>query len=217
MIGALALLVLSLVQATALLSTCGLRLESTGYLSLDFCPDSGPTGPSPTLAAELQRRATLEARLHDLERRLAGLPACTRVQEPPSPNVLDAERWEEQDIALLEGCWALASDHQFRHVRTGVVRRVNSLTMCFDAEGRGEQEFSLSDGEECASDVSASFGEDGNLRINDHANIQCSNNFFIFRRDVTCTLEPNGEADCESHQPETGNRSNMRIMRRESS
>ena len=213
-IGALALLLVSLVQATALLPSCGLRIENSSFLN--FCPDPGPAGPSPELAAEHQRRATLEDRLRDLERSLAGLPAC-RPAPPPDPSRLDAERWEEQDIALLEGCWSLASDYRVRNRTTGAVLEVDSWTMCFDAEGRGEQEFALSDESECAGDVSASFGNDGKLRVNDDADVQCSGNSYIFRRELTCTLEPDGEAACDSHQPETGGTSNVRIMRRESS
>ena len=220
-VGALALLLLSLMQAAALLPSCGLQLETSGYLRFNFCPDPGPAGPSPELAATLQRRATLEDRLHDLERRLAGLPACTPVREPPppppDPNRLDAERWEGQDIALLEGCWSLASDYSLRNRTTGEVTTVEAWRMCFDAEGRGDQRLARTDGDECTGDVSASFAEDGTLEIRDDANVRCSGGSYIYRREISCTLEPSGEADCETRQPETGRSSNVRIVRREPS
>ena len=219
-LGALILLLVSLVQATALLPSCGLRLENASFL--DFCPDPGPTGPSPELAAEHQRRATLEARLRDLERRLAGLPACRPAPPPPpppppDPNRLDAERWAEQDIALLEGCWSLASDHSVRNHQTGETTTVDSLQMCFDAEGNGEQQYVLSDGTECTNNVTAAFTDGGRLRISDLTNVACTDRSYIYQTIHTCTLEPNGEADCAGIQPEINQRSRVRIKRRESS
>ena len=151
--GALILLVLSVVQAAALLPSCGLRLGSFGHV--DFCRDPAPAGPSPELAAELERRAALEDRLRDLERSLAGLGACPPPALPapepePEPDQLDAERWHNRDISLLEGCWSLASDYELTHARTGEVTTVESWRMCFDAEGRGDQQLARSDGRQRA-------------------------------------------------------------------
>lgn len=225
-LGASVLFGLALAQAATLLPSCGLRLGPFGDLVFCRAPAAGEA--SPELAAELERRAALEDRLRGLERRLAGLAACpppepvagpeppAQAQAEPEPEGLDEKRWREKDISLLEGCWALASNYRLRDRRTGSVTGVATWEMCFDAEGNGDQRLVQTDGRECTGDVSASFGEDGQLGINDPANVRCTGGFHIYRRMMTCTLEPNGEAACESRQPEIGGRSNVRIMRRDS-
>ena len=218
-IGAVALLVLSLVQAAALLPSCGLRLGTLG--SIDFCGDPAPAGPSPELAAALERRDALEDRIRGLERDLAGLDACPPPIPPapepePDPDQLDADRWNDRDISLLEGCWSLASDYELQDSRTGEVVTVESWKMCFDAEGRGDQQLAQTDGTMCEGEVTASFADDGQLRIGDQADVQCTEGYYIFRRVMTCTLEPNGEAACRSRQPDRGEGStSVRIVRRE--
>ena len=218
-LGAAALLILSLVQGATLLSSCGLRLGTSDYLN--FCRDPAAAGPSPESAAELERRAALEDRLRDLEGDLAGLGACPPAASPapepePEPEQLDTERWHEQDISLLEGCWSLASDYRLRDSDTGSVVEVESWRMCFDAEGRGDQQLDQSDGATCEGEVTASFDDDGHLRVSDQANVQCTLGYYIYRRVMNCALEPNGEASCQSRQPDRGQgASNVRIVRRE--
>ena len=213
--GALILLFLSLIEAAALLPSCGLRLGSSEYL--DFCHTAPSQGPSPELAAELERRAALEERLRGLERDLAGLPAC-RPEPAPKSDRLDANRWQERDLALLEGCWSLASDYRLRDSRSGEVTGVDSWTMCFYEDGRGEQRLVQNDGAACDGEVSASFDDDGQLRISDDGDVQCTGGVVIYRRVMTCDLERNGEAACRSRQPNRGDGfSNVRIVRRESS
>ena len=223
-LGAAILLVLALVLAILLLPTCGVRFGGFGEVS--FCRFPAASGLSSALAAEAERQAVLEDRLRGLERRLAAFPACPMplpaqaepetAQPEPEPEGLDPERWRERDTALLEGCWSLGSDYTLRNRSTGVVTRVDSWEMCFDAEGSGEQQFALSDGRECEADVTAEFLEDGRLRISDRENVQCTRGTYIFRRIIDCELEQNGEAACEARQPETSSRSNVRISRRAS-
>ena len=219
-VGAAALLGLALAQASTLLPSCGLHLGPLG--DVVFCRSRAAGDASPELAAELERRTTLEGRLRGLERRLAAIPGCPPaklVAEPapePEPEGLDARRWREKDLSLLEGCWSLASDYRLKNRVTGVITRVESWKMCFDDEGHGEQRLVRTDGKECTADASASFGEDGQLQIDDRTDIQCTGGVRIYRRVMKCTLEPNGEAACVTRQPATGSRSNVRIMRRES-
>lgn len=219
-VGAAVLLGLALAQASTLLPSCGLRLGALG--DLVFCRSPAAGDASPELAAELERRAALENRLRGLKRRLAGLPACPPPQpvaepEPePEPEGLDEKQWRERDLAVLEGCWSLASDYTLRNRITGVITRVESWKMCFDDAGRGEQRLVRTDGRECTADAFASFGEDGQLQIDDRTDVQCTGGVRIYRRIMSCTLEPNGQAACVTRQPETGSSSNVRIMRRES-
>lgn len=229
LLGVAMVLGLAMAMAVLVLPSCGLRLGSYG--DLDFCLAT-IIGPAPVLAAEQERRAVLEDRVGRLERQLAGLPACPPPEPPPPPPPepppppppepeeepdlgLDADRWDEQDEALLEGCWALASDYQVQDRETGAISTVASWEMCFDAEGRGDQRMVMTDGRVCASDVDASFTEDGSLQVHDQSNVECDNNSYIYRRIMTCTLEPNGEAACDPYQPEVDSRSSeVRITRR---
>ena len=216
-LGAAILLVLALVLAILLLPSCGVRFG--GFGEVNFCRLPAASGMSSALAAEAERQAALEDRLRGLERRLAALPACPMpppAQPEPEPEGLDPERWRERDTTLLEGCWSLGSDYNIRNRQTRVVTQVDSWEMCFDAEGRGEQQFVLSDGRECEADVTAEFLEDGRLQISDRENVRCTGGSYIYRRVIDCELDPNGEAACESRQPETNSRSNVRISRRAS-
>ena len=225
--GVVVLIVLALALAYIALPVCGLRLGSFG--TLQFCPLPASGGRSPALAEEAERQAVLKDRLRGLERRLAALPACPLptparaepetvqpeiAQPEPEPEGLDPERWRERDTALLEGCWSLSSDYSVRNDRTGVVTQVDSWEMCFDAEGRGEQKFRLSDGRECEANVTAEFLDDGRLRINDEDNVQCTRGSYIYRRVIDCELEPNREAACETRQPGRRGTSNVRISGR---
>ena len=92
-----------------------------------------------------------------------------------------------------------------------------SWEMCFDSLGRGDQEIVMSDGATCSEPVTAIFLEDGRLQIDDQGNVHCSDGSYIFQRNITCNLEPGGEAACQSRQPERGDIiSNVRIVRRTS-
>ena len=86
--------------------------------------------------------------------------------------------------------------------------------MCFDSQGNGDQKIVMSDGAECTADTLASFVEDGRLQISDLDDVQCTGNFYIYRRIMRCELEPDGEAACISEQPEIGSRSELRITNR---
>ena len=143
-------------------------------------------------------------------------PELSAQLEPPEPDPdsLDAEKWEEKDISVLEGCWDLSSDYRLRDRNTGERVSVESWEMCFDSTGNGGQQIVMSDGAECTADTLASFLEDGRLQISDLDNVQCTGGFYIYRRIMRCELESNGEAACISQQPETGSRSELRITSR---
>ncbi len=223
--GAVVLLLVAFALAVALLPSCGLRLGTFG--ELNFCRAASAAGPSAGLAAERGRRAALEDRVRRLERQLAGLPHCPLPEPPPppppppppepepDPEKLDAERWEEQDTALLEGCWSLDSDYRLSDRETGTVTQVDEWEMCFDAEGQGSQRLVKTDGAECTAEVTAAFVEDGRLQVSDRSDVDCDDGSYIYQRIITCELEPNGEADCRARQPEIGlSTSSVRITRR---
>ena len=204
---------LVLALAVLILPGCGLRLGPLG--DLDFCAPARTLSAS--LGKELERLAVLEARLRGLERRLAELPAC-RLPPPsellPDPDVLDAEKWDNRDVSVLEGCWALASDYELQDVDTGEVSSVETWTMCFDVQGNGDQHLVMTDGLQCTAESHASFVDDGRLRISDLDDVDCSGEFVIFRRVMECELEPEGEAACISRQTGRVGYSELRITNR---
>lgn len=204
-LGGALLVLIVLFAASAILPSCGLRIP--GPWSLEFCP--GPARSAPALEVAQARRAALEDRVRGLERRLAGLPACRSAE---AGRGLDRERWEEQDVGLLEGCWSLASDYSIRNVDTGEISEVEAWEMCFDASGEGSQTLRMTDGSTCTGEVAAGFEPDGRLRINDIGNPDCGDTY-IYERRILCELAPGGAADCISRQPETDSRSRVRIAR----
>ena len=206
-----------------LVAPCALR--GPGFLAIDACPSSLAS----EIRVETDQRAALEDRVAMLERDLArtgrACPQPVALQPPPElnaqleppepdPDALDAEKWEEKDISVLEGCWDLSSDYRLENHDTGEITSVESWEMCFDSHGNGDQQIVMSDGDECAADTLASFVEDGRLQISDLDDVQCTGNFYIYRRIMHCELEPNGEAACISQQPEIGSRSQLRITNR---
>ena len=202
--------------ALLVIPACGLNLGPFGRL--DHCPPASER--SAELITQIERQALLTDRLNGLQRQLAMLPDCPPPPPPPEPSPdpdrLDAEKWQESDITLLDGCWSLASDYSLEHVDTGAITDVASWEMCFDSLGQGNQDLVFSDGATCSEPVTASFLEDGRLRIDDDGDVFCSDGTYIFRRIMTCHLEPGGEAACQSRQPEGGGRSDVRIVRRTS-
>ncbi len=217
-----------------LVAPCALRLPGTSVL--DLCPRS----LAPAVRAEEDRRSALEDRVAMLERELALGGGCVALPPPPQqtaglepppllppsqqaasleppadPDTLDAEKWEEEDIAVLEGCWGLASDYEVRDVTTGEISVVETWEMCFDANGRGEQVLVMSDGSECREDTRAAFLDDGRLRISDRDDVHCNDDSYIYRRVMDCERLPDGEAACHSRQPgRGGGQSYVRITNR---
>ena len=206
-----------------LVAPCALR--GPGFLAIDACPSSLAS----EIRAETDRQAALDDRVAMLERDLArtgrACPQPVPLQPPPElnaqleppepdPDALDAEKWEDKDISVLEGCWGLSSDYQLEDRTTGEIVSVQSWEMCFDSQGNGDQQIVMSDGADCTADTLASFVEDGRLQISDLGDVQCTGGVYIYRRIMHCELEPNGEAACITEQPETGSRSELRITNR---
>ena len=213
------LLVLVGVAAFLILGACGV-LSPLSSLGFPGCPAVASDVPDSRLEAELGRQAVLEAQVADLEVRLARLE-CRPPEPPPPPpppepepepepepvGGMDAEQWEDQDIRMLEGCWALDSHYQTREVNTGAISTVASWNMCFDANGVGSQTLQFDTGTTCRSNTTARFNSAGQLEIRDEANVHCSDQSFIYQRVMTCDHQSDGTASCQSNQPELGGRS----------
>ena len=116
--------------------------------------------------------------------------------------MLDAEKWAQKDLSVLEGCWSLASDFSVEDIVTHEVTEVASLEMCFDENGNGETHMVMTGGVECEGEVLATYLESGMLQINDTDDIHCTDGSYILRGTAECELEPNGEAACTGRASE---------------
>lgn len=115
---------------------------------------------------------------------------------------------------MLEGCWDLDSEYQIRDVESGAISDVASWSMCFDANGVGNQIFGFDNGTTCQSGTTAGFNSAGQLEISDDSDVGCSDRSYIFRQVAKCDLEAAGTASCEGVSPETGDTTYYRIRER---
>ena len=176
------------------------------------CPEPGPAaprlarpaGPPPFLPRVTEAPAEIAA---------PAAPAAP-VPEPPSePASLDAERWEEQDISILEGCWQLDSNYSTVNVQTGARRSVTDWQLCLDSNGTGEQTMVYEDGTACRGPAQGSFDPSGQLILTDTARIECEDGAFVYERVTTCERAADGTASCVAVQPGRDTRSAIRLRR----
>ncbi|MEM9318459.1 MAG: hypothetical protein AAGA70_05580 [Pseudomonadota bacterium] len=207
--------------AVALLVACG--LGAFAQVSwLNFCRSPAALAAEEAQAAILQSNAQLIREIAALEAELA-TQQCTAVYPPPEiptfdlpppqPEI-DERAWNDRDIAVLEGCWALDSNYRIRNNQTGIVTEFNEWTMCFTQDGGGREEMRSSDGAvTCAGPVTGSFNAGGGLVVAEPGNLQCSDDTFIYRRNLTCNLDGQGAANCVVVQPEVDTRDEVRLQR----
>jgi hypothetical protein len=167
-----------------------------------------------------QERTDLLSEIRRLERDLA-----SQICEPAQNHLaalnadgIDEDAWLRQELTALEGCWELdGQDFNVRNVQTNTITSYNVWEICFDANGDGRQTLSAEDGKTCEGGSSATFEEDGKLRISDLAAVECRDDSVIFRRETVCTLTAEGGAECRSTQPDDarGGQSNVRLRRKE--
>lgn len=180
-----------------LLPACASLAPGQGLFGL--CPSVAPPPARAQAADEIARGRTLEAEIEALQRELAARADCP----PPAhraalpPPQIDAERWEEGDVTLLDGCWSVDSDYRVRHRDSGEIVTVPFWRACFDAEGRGRQELRMSDGTTCDSGLTARFQENGALRLEDDGDSPCSGGRQLLKRAGDCTLGEDGRARCK--------------------
>lgn len=213
-IGLLALaLVLVVAGAAALvLQSCGLRLPFSDRVILT-CPPAETRAEADARRVAGQAR-TLETRIAALEQQLAGLE-CTALPPPPpddTPSGLAPDAFRDNDISIMEGCWELQSEYNVRHIRTGEITSFRDWRICFDAAGNGREEMRATNGVSCEGQLSGRIGS-GQLSMAEPGNLICSNGFEIFRRDITCSLDAQGVANCSTYQPEIDGRGTATLRR----
>ncbi|MEM9968004.1 MAG: hypothetical protein AAF755_07895 [Pseudomonadota bacterium] len=120
---------------------------------------------------------------------------------PSQPDGLDRGAFDNRDVAVLEGCWYLDSDYRTRNLETGRVLRAVSWQACFDETGKGTHQIQMEDGTSCTGPLTGGFNDGGRLIMQDGEEMQCSDGSFIYKREITCSLDATGRAQCVSVQP----------------
>ena len=151
----------------------------------------------------LNKNDALENKITALEKELLSIDcSSTRVTEINTSGSINVEEWQNKKISTLENCWKLVGDQlKFRNIETSEISTVHTWSLCFNEVGEGNQTL-LSNMMTCKGNVSAQFLDDGNLEILDSKDVQCNNNTVIFRREMNCTLDFSGRANCKSSQPD---------------
>lgn len=227
-IGALALLLVGAIGASTvlLLQSCGVRVPFTTW-ALSDCATGDQLALRTDQAAADRRTEDLTGRIAALEQDLALMrcepppPVTEPVVEPAPPpqtppqteSGLAPDAFDDRDISVMEGCWQLDSDYAVRDVDTGAVTQFRDWELCFDAEGNGRETMRATNGVTCEGPIRGRITERERLVMTEPGNLQCSNRSFIFRRDITCSIDAQGRANCESVQPETNSRGRATLRR----
>ncbi|KRA52993.1 hypothetical protein ASD80_14435 [Devosia sp. Root635] len=223
LVGSLALVVLIAAIGYLTLEACAIRAPfQLPWLTL--CADPAQTEAEDVLAALTDENQALQREIFLLERNLGGMQceaefdvaqlappvvATGPVEDAP----IDAEAWETGDVGLLDGCWELDSDLRVENVSTGALTHFTQWNMCFDASGSGRERMAATDGTACEGAVSGAFDGSGALSIREPGNLSCSNDSYIYQRDLQCSLGVDGRAICNVQQPELGRHSTVRLRR----
>ena len=186
-------------SAYLLLQACALDIPVLRHLSGCAKPDALATVQR--LALSNERNQELYRRVFELERELAALQC---VKGPPdATGPLTDEGWDNADLGMLYGCWALDTTYRTRDVDTNAIRTYRDWQMCFDTQGNGKQVMRSDDGISCEGTVTAQLAA-GQMTLVEPGNLACDDGGFIHQRDIACTPAPEGKASCDTVQPETG-------------
>lgn len=126
-------------------------------------------------------------------------PPPPKPPEPPKvPSALPADRWEQKDLSLLQGCWLLGEASPIDYLPEHCMATAG--TLCFDTIGNGEQEqrheCPASGTRVCRARVTARFVGDGRL-IGDQADGPCVPNSYWVARTLICRRINDLMASCE--------------------
>ena len=226
-IGAFAILLALLVGGAAylLVEACALRLPLSGRV-VTFCPVEQADTSEAALRRQIAENRAIEADIAGLERDLAG-QVCRAAPPPPpeppprpperpkvteTPSGLAPDAFEDDDISVMEGCWELSSRYDVRHIRTGDIISFRDWAICFDGQGNGRETMRATNGLTCEGELYGRI-DGGKLSMREPGNLQCANGFEIFRRDITCTLNAAGVANCSTYQPEIDGRGRATLKR----
>ena len=159
------------------------------------------------LAEEIGRRQ-LQCPIRTPPARPAPAPA-------PQPHAdLAQDRWNQHDLAMLEGCWRSTTTMNTQEEATGRVMSVTRWRLCFDRAGHGQQTITWPD-RTCQGDMRAVFGNDGKLTLSDTERCHAGHNFL--RRGSSCASgSATTKPDCvrtNVEGPASGGQQHGRFMR----
>ena len=212
------------VSAYLLVEACGVRLPFSDRV-VSFCPRDNVNQTAEEIRTQVADNKALEAEIAALEQDLASqvceaVPPPEPEPAPPPPRVTETpsglapDAFDEDDISVMEGCWELSSQYDVRHLRTGEIISFRDWRICFDANGNGRETMRATNGLTCEGVLSGEIG-DGTLAMREPGNLTCANGFEIFRRDITCALNAEGVASCDTYQPEIDGRGRATLRRSE--
>ncbi len=214
------------VAAYAAIQACGVR---AGWIDDWFprqCDSPQEIAAARRLVDLRQTNEALRRDIRALEKELAARQCEARLAPPVAPQpqprpapqptaapAIDEDGWRRRDLASLEGCWSLDSNYPVQSVRTGAETTFNRWDICFDTAGNGIERMASTSGSTCEGPISGRFGPDGRLVLREPANLPCSDNTFIYRRDLSCALSGDGSALCDQRQPEINRESTVPLRR----
>ena len=122
---------------------------------------------------------------------------------PPPPPDLPKARWDDHDLSMLEGCWALGKDYDLSMSHNGRDPRpahVFQERICFnDASGHGIRTMrTTSDGVkyQCDARITASFSSASGLVVH-QPDTTCDDGDMTWRANsLKCERRPDGTANC---------------------
>lgn len=216
---ALGLALIIAASAALLIRSCGVRLPFANSV-ISACPSDAAIITEERLALLEQQRQELRRNIGFLERELAGRQCFAEAPAipapaPPSGDGFDPEAFNDRDIAVLEGCWALDTDYTLYSRQTGDPVYFEDWQMCFDGRGNGTQTFQTTSGMRCEGEAKGTFDGSGSLLIDDLRDVPCTMQSKIIRRITTCTIDTVGNATCGSteYDNRTGHTSAVGLRR----
>ena len=212
-----------------LLQSCGLRLPFSETV-ISICEPAESRLRRDRTADLGIETASLVSEVQALERQLAGLQCVAEPPPPPPPppppkpkpakkpaaktdSGLKPGAFDNRDISVMKGCWRLVSEYQTSNIRTRKLTTFRQWNVCFDDKGNGRQTMRATNGVKCDGTLKGRIDGRKRLVMRERKNLRCSNGSYIYRRDITCTLDSAGRANCVSVQPEVGGRGTA-ILRR---
>lgn len=202
----LSLCTLLLVVAIAMIVTPACLVIFSLNFSLGSCDDTEIILES--RQSKLSEINLIEDRINELEKELLSIDCpsekVSALSEPLSePNSINIEEWNQKKISTLKNCWELVGDnYEVSDIDDPEdITVYHTWKLCFDEKGNGKQSL-ISTSNTCESAVLAEFSDDGSLKILDNENVSCSDDSFIYRREMSCSLDNSGKAKCGAYQAE---------------
>ena len=134
---------------------------------------------------------------------------------PPPPTPLPADRWAAKDLGVLQGCWNLGREAPTVVASSGGSGRQEDCVtkvgrICFDANGRGEREQTISCPRagtmSCRAPVTGQFAADGTFRTT-QPDVVCKGGSEArwMGRTLTCQRVDGANASCrDGGRPDMG-------------